>query len=151
MYFTQSKHPYTILTKKELCIDDTFVAADLFGIFLPSYQPTQQARSIVSFSVIIFLTGFLFFKWIMHEDIDSGEGFIGRTTKKCRKRGNRVESTTLVEKCRYKMGGARKRCLDKQNKRLDECFRAGYKCDVGHIPLGECISEPGSRWKRRKA
>ena len=129
--------PYTTLTRKEICKDDSFVAADLLGIFISNYQPTQQGRSIVSFSILICLIGMLFFKWIMFEDIGAIEPFTGG--KKCRKKGVRVNSKALKERCRYKMGPARRACMTQEQRRLDKCLHAGYKCDDGYTPSDECV------------
>ena len=62
-YFLQEGNINTILMRKELCMDQNFVAADLLGILIPKYKPTQSNRTLVTYTVIIVLVGLLLLKW----------------------------------------------------------------------------------------
>ena len=62
-YFLQEGNVNTLLVKKELCVDKNFVVADILGLLIPKYKPTILNRSLVSYTVLIVLVGFLFLKW----------------------------------------------------------------------------------------
>ena len=49
--------------KKELCTNPNFVVSDILGLLIPKYKPTQQNRTLVTYTVMIVLVGLLLLKW----------------------------------------------------------------------------------------
>jgi len=62
-YFLQEGNINTILMKKELCTNPNFVVSDILGLLIPKYKPTQQNRTLVTYTVMIVLVGLLLLKW----------------------------------------------------------------------------------------
>ena len=163
-YFLQEGNINTILMKKELCADKNFTVADMLGLFIPKYQPTQLNRTLVSYTVLIVLLGMLLLKWNnlknersrriasggaypeeRHAEGDIAGGGKWKKSfgaKRCRKVnsffGGKVSSRPKYSKCKYVSSSKKSMCRFDEDEKARICYNNGYRCDSGHIPRNKC-------------